>query len=1004
MIFDPEAIKNKLMQLDTILNKGDLLEKIVAHHISGEVRITKIPRIWEPGGGSTLFRLESETCKYLLKVKTSDVWVESKLESEQNFIRRSSLANEYEFLCYLGRLNVPWAPKLIFFEEAEGFQFIALEWLEPFSVTIENMGITSVIKCWEGLREAVQILYSNAIVHTDLHEYNLCFRGEQVVIIDFEEARFLRQEVLFEESLDVAGVNLYGNVGVFPTINGGISGFTCLDRMRRVFQSFVKRKIPAALNSCNFDQNCPFNLDTLQKTDSRIYQSLKFEGLEVEGQRPVVDRRLSLLGFLFKRIGSIRKPIQHLDIGSNLGSFCFNLSKIPCVLHSIGVEASSDFVEVSSALSFAYDLKKTEFYQKLCGDSSLSVIAPDTNVITMFSVYHHIAQKDVFLFDLQKLSVKYLIAEFATQNRFYPERGTLEAEIQYIRKVLNFNFAHKIAISEDYGRPIIVFSNIPINTVTKMVCSWAYSNNSTKNRISRLLSDPLSPIMRRLRSATVKIKHLTNSGHDTKNMLNSFNLAIKWVYNNSQSKEGICVYFGTLKTYPEVTGYYIPTLLNWGERQRAQDYARWLLTIQNADGSWSDPSGKTPYTFDTGQILKGLMAIFPICPEVESAIRRGCDWLLTQIEPTGRMVTPDKSSWGLPNAKMVSENIHIYTLEPLRDAGKQFNEPRYLEAVQRVLSHYLAMPDLTEFNTLSHFHAYVLEALIDLGYPERAAEGMRHIEKLQRADGSVPAYADVKWVCSTGLAQYAVIWYKLGLREPAQKAFNYLCRLQNSSGGFYGSYGRGANYFPDKEISWAVKYFLDAYYWHIRTAFDADVAIFPVTIDEVDGRLLALKRVLGSCQGMRVLDAGCGKGRFSRALQEADSSADYWGVDLSDAMLSFVPSSIHSRQGSLLNLPFADNTFDRVFSIEAVEHAVSPEISIRELCRVAKHGGKIVIIDKNQQNKGALTTESWERWFNGKEVENWLSQYCSDVHSEYIAYGKKVEPDGLFILWSGIKR
>ena len=67
----------------------------------------------------------------------------------------------------------------------------------------------------------------------------------------------------------------------------------------------------------------------------------------------------------------------------------------------------------------------------------------------------------------------------------------------------------------------------------------------------------------------------------------------------------------------------------------------------------------------------------------------------------------------------------------------------------------------------------------------------------------------MSWVCATGLAQLAIAWWKLGQREPAQRAFRCLQRLQNPSGGFYGSYGAGAQYFPRQEISWAAKFFID---------------------------------------------------------------------------------------------------------------------------------------------------------------------------------------------------
>ena len=48
-------------------------------------------------------------------------------------------------------------------------------------------------------------------------------------------------------------------------------------------------------------------------------------------------------------------------------------------------------------------------------------------------------------------------------------------------------------------------------------------------------------------------------------------------------------------------------------------------------------------------------------------------------------------------------------------------------------------------------------------------------------------------------------------------ALRYLEKIQNRSGGFYGSYGEGAKYIPKAEISWAVKYLLDAHRLKART-------------------------------------------------------------------------------------------------------------------------------------------------------------------------------------------
>ena len=109
-------------------------------------------------------------------------------------------------------------------------------------------------------------------------------------------------------------------------------------------------------------------------------------------------------------------------------------------------------------------------------------------------------------------------------------------------------------------------------------------------------------------------------------------------------------------------------------------------------------------------------------------------------------------------------------------------------------------------------------------------------------------------------------------------------------------------------------------------------------------------------------------------------------------------------QCSLLNLSFDDSYFDHVYCVETLEHAISPEKAIRELCRVVKPGGSVTIVDKNAEQKGALEIEAWERWFERSEVESWLSNHCSVVTSEFIPYADKSEPDGLFIVWRGNRR
>ncbi|HMW84070.1 MAG: terpene cyclase/mutase family protein [Pseudomonadales bacterium] len=294
-----------------------------------------------------------------------------------------------------------------------------------------------------------------------------------------------------------------------------------------------------------------------------------------------------------------------------------------------------------------------------------------------------------------------------------------------------------------------------------------------------------------------------------KNKPPSHERAMQWFKANMVADQGIIVHTRERVPYPEVTGYFIPTLYNWGEQALARSCTRWLLSIQLPSGAFPAPDGK-PYTFDTGQIMRGLCAALGDVEGAEQSLRRACDWVVAQIDAQGRLTTPSTELW----SDIASDLIHTYVLPPLQQAGRVLGVPAYEEAASFVLAYYKQQDGLVPFNRLSHFHAYAMEALCELGEFDLARRGMADVERCQRRDGSIPAYPDVDWVCSTGMAQYAIVWYTLGNRRPADLAMRHLEKIQNDSGGFYGSYGKGAKYISGAEISWAVKYFLDA--WRLK--------------------------------------------------------------------------------------------------------------------------------------------------------------------------------------------
>lgn len=482
--------------------------------------------------------------------------------------------------------------------------------------------------------------------------------------------------------------------------------------------------------------------------------------------------------------------------------------------------------------------------------------------------------------------------------------------------------------------------------------------------------------------------------------LTVYHKAKSWIERYSIPGGGIAVSSSVQKSYPEVTGYFIPPLLDWGMKDRALRYAHWLTTIQNEDGSWNDPDGKSPYIFDTGQILRGLMTLVDEYPEFQQPFIRGCEWIQSRQLESGRIPTPDESMW----SGIVPEAIHLYALVPLLTAAEKFNRPDLKTVVEKALTYYVNEQKDFRYNCLSHFHAYMIDGLIELGQEDLARNAMKEIAALQRKDGSVPGFPGQSGVCSTGLFQYAIIWYKLGEMDRADRAFEYACSLQNPSGGWFGSYGKCNGYFTTAEIAWAVKYFLDAFHLKLRCNFDAIFDSFLLSLPENDGRFQLVRDNVPAFDGAKVLDCGCGKGRYVNRLVKEFPHLNFHAIDLSPVSHRFLESGITKGIGSVLRTGFPDNFFDFVYLSEVMEHAVDLDTAVAELIRIVKPGGKLLIIDKNLDRQGVLELCPWEQWFDTEQFKRLLIDHGGEVKIvRNIPYEKKDGSDGLFLGWIATK-
>jgi hypothetical protein len=311
---------------------------------------------------------------------------------------------------------------------------------------------------------------------------------------------------------------------------------------------------------------------------------------------------------------------------------------------------------------------------------------------------------------------------------------------------------------------------------------------------------------------------------------------------------------GWQPSYPETTGYIIPTLYEAAAAldrpdlaARATKAAHWEVAVQLPSGAVQGGvigEGRSPAVFNTGQVIFGWLRAWEVTGETAfaEAARRAGRFLASSLDENG--------DWRSGNSQFARPDSTLYNARAtwaLAEAGSRLGEPEFLSAAHRHLRAVARrqhpngwFPDCClsdPTRPLLHTLAYTIRGLLEGGRVLQDEELLRSAELAAqalagavRSDGWLPGRfasdwsTGAEWSCLTGEAQMANNWMRLFMirgdrkwLEPVPAVLQFLKRTQNRThddpgirGGIKGSGPLDGDYGRFEILNWATKYFVDA--------------------------------------------------------------------------------------------------------------------------------------------------------------------------------------------------
>jgi ubiquinone biosynthesis O-methyltransferase len=172
----------------------------------------------------------------------------------------------------------------------------------------------------------------------------------------------------------------------------------------------------------------------------------------------------------------------------------------------------------------------------------------------------------------------------------------------------------------------------------------------------------------------------------------------------------------------------------------------------------------------------------------------------------------------------------------------------------------------------------------------------------------------------------------------------------------------------------------DSFYESFAGEFDEQVNMYD-TLKRV--RIVFDELLPGSLSGKTVLDCGCGTGWFSQRAEQRGARVVSLDVGVNLLKQAAKKSASAKVAGTAIQLCFHDGAFDIVVTSEMLEHTPDPKTAFRELARVLKPGGILVLTTPNRVWHWSVVVanalrlrpyaghENWVRW---SDLRRWSEE------------------------------